>query len=164
MSRPPRRDDPKPSVLRRRSAPTLIDRILDYPYAKWFGWQGRLVISGVILTGLVVKFIVGIHTVTLDPLSCELAWSDSVYKIFHKDRILANTNEKLNDLMRDNQTLIYQIESGRNPYASSTDGNVMNARKINQDKFFWKSFLANLKKERLAYSAYLRRLPNYEFG
>jgi hypothetical protein len=164
VSRPPRRDDQKPSVLRRRAEPTLIDRILDYPYGKWFGWQGRLVIAAAVLTGLVVKFVVGIHTVTLDPMTCELAWTDGVYKVFHRERILSNTHRELNDLMRENQTLIYQIESGRNPYASASDGNVLNARKINQDKFFWKSFLANLKKERLAYSACLRRLPTYDFG
>lgn len=136
---------------------------MDYPYARLFGWKGQLVIASVVLIGLAVKFVVGINTVTLDPMSCQLAWSDGVYKLFHKERILANTRHELNALMREKQTLIYQVNSGRNPYASSTDGNVVNSRKINKNKFFWKSFLKNLKKERLAIGNCLRQLPNYKF-
>lgn len=136
---------------------------MDYPYARLFGWKGQLVIASVVLIGLAVKFVVGINTVTLDPMSCQLAWSDGVYKLFHKERILANTRHELNALMREKQTLIYQVNSGRNPYASSTDGNVVNSRKINKNKFFWKSFLENLKKERLAIGNCLRQLPNYKF-
>lgn len=161
MSQPPT-ENPRPRP-RRRAKPKLIDRILDYPYARLFGWKGQLVIASVVLIGLAVKFVVGINTVTLDPMSCQLAWSDGVYKLFHKERILANTRNELNALMREKQTLIYQVNSGRNPYASSTDGNVVNSRKINKNKFFWKSFLENLKKERLAIGNCLRQLPNYKF-
>ena len=161
MSRRPT-ENPRPR-RRRREEPKLIDRILDYPYARLFGWKGQVVIASVVLIGLGVKFVVGINTVTLDPMSCRLAWSDGVYKMFHKEQILANTRRELNALMREKQTLIYQVNSGRNPYASSTDGNVLNARKINKDKFFWKSFLENLKKERLAIGNCLGKLPNYKF-
>jgi hypothetical protein len=161
VSQPPT-EKPRPRHRRRMKA-SLTNRILDYPYGRLFGWKGRLVIASVVLIGLAVKFVVGINTVTLDPMSCKLAWSDGVYKIFHKERILANTRRDLNALMREKQTLIYQVNSGRNPYASSTDGNVVNARKINKDKFFWKSFLENLKKERLAIGNCLRQLPNYKF-
>ena len=146
----PSSENPRPRQRRRRIEPKLIDRILDYPYGRLFGWKGQLVIALVVLIGLSVKFVVGINTVALDPMTCKLAWSDGVYKIFHQDRILANTRRDLNVLMREKQTLIYQVNSGRNPYASSTDGNVVNSRKINKNKFFWKSFLANTKKERLA--------------
>lgn len=142
----------------------MIDRILDYPYGGLFGLKGQLVIALVILIGLAVKFVVGINTVALNPLSCELAWVDGVYKVFHKDDILANTRRDLNKLMTEKQTLIYQVNSGRNPYASATDGNVRNARKINKNKFFWVAFLANLRKEHLAIGNCLRKLPNYDFG
>ena len=66
--------------------------------------------------------------------------------------------------MTEKQTLIYQVNSSRNPYESSTDGNVRNALKIYKNKFFWKPFLANLKKERLAIDNCLEKLPNYDFG
>jgi hypothetical protein len=163
VANPPRKGSPTPA-RRRRVKPKLIDRILDYPYERMFGLKGRLVIAAVIFIGVAVKLVVGINTVTLDPMTCELAGIDSVYKIFHKDRILANTRRDLNKLMTEKQTLIYQVNSGRNPYESSTDGNVRNARKINKNKFFWKSFLANLKKERLAIGSCLGKLSNYDFG
>lgn len=168
MARKPTNDGPAPAPTsgrraRRRPKPKMIDRILDYPYGRLFGWKGQLVIVSVILIGLVAKFVVGINTVALDPMTCQLAWIDGVYKIIHKDRILANTRRDLNKLMTEKQTLIYQVNSGRNPYASSTDGNIRNARKINKNKFFWKSFLANLKKERLAVGNCLRQLPTYKF-
>jgi hypothetical protein len=164
LNQPPTDEPSRPPRARRRPEPKMIDRILDYPYGNLFGWKGQIVIASVILIGLVVKFVVGINTVALDPMTCELAWSDGVYKIAHKDRILVNTRRDLNKLMTEKQTLIYQVNSGRNPYASATDGNVRNSRKINKNKFFWKSFLANLKKERLAIGNCLRKLPNYNFG
>ncbi|MDA0340329.1 MAG: hypothetical protein O3B74_01880 [Proteobacteria bacterium] len=142
----------------------MTDRILDYPYGKLFGWVGQLVIASVVLVGLVVKFITGIDSVALDMRTCELAWYDGVYKPFHKDRILANTRRDLNKLMVEKQTMLYQINLGRNPYASSTDGNVVGGRKINKDKFFWKASAENLKKDRLAIGNCLRRLPAYDFG
>lgn len=164
MNQPPTDGKPTPRRARRRAKPKMIDRVLDYPYGRLFGLKGQLVIALVVVIGLAVKFVVGINTVTLDPMTCELAWTDGVYKIMHKDQILANTRRELNKLMTEKQTLIYQVNSGRNPYASSTDGNVRNSRKINKNKFFWKSFLANLKKERLAVGNCLGKLPNYDFG
>jgi hypothetical protein len=166
VAKKPTNGTPAPNTgrpRRRRAKPKLIDRILDYPYGRLFGLKGQLVIALVILIGLAVKFVVGINTVSLDPMTCQLAWSDGVYKIFHKDQILVNTRRELNKLMTEKQTLIYQVNSGRNPYESTTDGNVRNARKINKNKFFWKSFLANLKKERLAVGNCLGKLPNYKF-
>jgi hypothetical protein len=164
LNQPPTKGSSPPPRARRRAKPKLIDRILDYPYGKLFGLKGQLVIALVVVIGLTLKFVLGINTVALDPLTCELAWSDGVYKVFHKENILANTRRDLNKLMTEKQTLIYQVNSGRNPYASSTDGNVRNSRKINKNKFFWKSFLANLKKERLAIGGCLRKLPNYDLG
>jgi hypothetical protein len=162
---PPKEPSPTPKRLpRRRMKRGLTDRVLDYPYGRLFGLKGKMVIAAVVVLGLIAKFLVGINSVALDPLTCELAWTDGGYKILHKERILANTRRDLNRLMTEKQTLIYQVNSGRNPYHSSTDGNVVNARKINKNKFFWKSFLANLKKERLAVGSCLRKLPNYNFG
>lgn len=161
--RPSATGQPRPPQRRRRDAPKLIDRILDFPYRKLFGLTGQLVIASVVLIGLVVKFIVGINTVTLDPLTCELAWVDSVYKPFHKQRILANTRRELSRLLAEKQTALWQINDGRNPFPSTNSGNVAGAKRINKDKFFWRSYAANLKKEHLAISNCLRRLPTYTF-
>jgi hypothetical protein len=43
-----------------------------------FCLKGRLVIAAVIVIGLAVKLVVGINTVTLDPMTCELAGIDSI--------------------------------------------------------------------------------------
>jgi hypothetical protein len=75
---------------------TCIDRILDYNYAKWFGLKGQLVIDTMVVVYLIVNFFAGISTVTLDPLTCELAWSDKVYTFVHKENIRANTKRLRN--------------------------------------------------------------------
>ena len=128
----------------------MIDRILDYPYRRLFGLRGQLVIGSVILLALVTKFFTGIDSVTLDPMSCALSGFDHVYKPFHKDRILANTRVALSKLMVEKQTILRQVNDGRNPFPSVTDGNIVRARKIDKNKFFWRSYIANLKKENLA--------------
>ena len=77
MANPPRKR-PRTPARRRRVKPKLIDWILDYPYERMFCLKGRLVIAAVIVIGLAVKLVVGINTVTLDPMTCELAGIDSV--------------------------------------------------------------------------------------
>jgi hypothetical protein len=79
---PPKEPSPTPKRLpRRRMKRGLMDRVLDYPYGGLFGLKGKLVIAAVVVLGLIVKFLVGINSVALDPLTCELAWTDGVYKI-----------------------------------------------------------------------------------
>ena len=148
---------------RRAPKPQLIDRILDYPYRKLFGLKGQLVIASVIVVVLVIKFITGIYTVTLNPVTCELAWFNSAYKLFHKERILTNTRVELNKLLIEKQTMLRDINDGRNPFHSTSDGNVYRARKINKNKFFWKSHVANLKKQSGAIGKCQNRLRNYRF-
>ena len=148
---------------RGRREPRLIDRIVDYPYRKLFGLRGQLVIASVILIGLSAKFVIGINTVSLDPMTCELAWTDAVYRPFHKDRILANTQRKLTALLVETQTELWQVNAGRNPFGSTGGGNVVGADKINTDKFFWRAYAENLKKKRIAVSNCLGRLPTYTF-
>ena len=60
------------------------------------------------------------------------------------------------------QTMLYQINLGRNPYPSSTDGNVVGGRKINKDRFFWKASAANFKKDCLSIGNCLLQLPAYD--
>ena len=168
MANKPRHEIGRPSEgsktsRRRAPKPKLIDRILNYPYRKLFGLKGQLVIASVIVIVLVIKFITGIYTVTLNPISCELAWLDSVYKLFHKERILTNTGVELNKLLIEKQTMLRDINDGRNPFHSTSDGNVYRARKINKNKFFWKSHAANLKKQSGAISKCISRLRNYRF-
>lgn len=158
MSNPPWKGSSK-QTHQRHVKPGLIDRVLDYSIEKMFGLKGRLVI----VIGLVVKLVVGINTVTLDPIMCKLAGINNVYRVFHNDRILAKTLYNFNKLMTEKQTLIYQVNSGRSPYEASTDGNVHNEHKINKNIYFWKPFLANLKKKCLAIAFCLGKLPNYDF-
>jgi len=153
----------RPARQRARDKPKVIDRILDFPYRKLFGLSGQLTIASFVLVILVVKFVTGINTVTLDPMTCELAWVDTVYKPFHKQRILANTQSELTKLMAEKQTALWQINAGRNPFPSTGNGNVAGAKRINKDKFFWRSYAVNLEKERVAISTCLRRLPTYSF-
>lgn len=151
------------SVLHRPREPKLIDKILDYPYGKLFGLRGQLVIGSVIIVVLVIRFFTGISTVTLDPLTCKLAWADEVYELFHKQRILLNTRYELNRLLAEKQTALRQINDGRSPFSSPSDGNVVRAKKINKDKFFWRSYANNLRKENTAIIKCMGRLPTYRF-
>lgn len=146
-----------------RRPPTLIDRILDFPYRRLFGRTGRLVIAGVVLVLLAVKFVTGIDTVGLDPATCELAWADKVYQPFFKARILANSRRDLSQQLADKQATLWQIKAGRNPFPSDSGGNVARVRTINPDKFFWRSYASNLESEIAAISDCLRRLPTYRF-
>lgn len=162
--RPPGRGQSRQRRRRPTAAPALIDRILDFPYRRLFGPRGQLVIATVVVLLLAVKFITGVQSVTLDPLTCELAWADRVYKPFHQQRILANTRRELSDLLAEKQKAMWAIQAGRNPFPAAADGNVAGGqRRINKDKFFWRSYAANLEKERAAISACLRRLPTYRF-
>ena len=65
--------------------------------------------------------------------------------------------------MRKNQIMLRQINDGINPFESSTDGNVKRARKINRDKFFWKTMGKRLVKENQAIIKCLGKLPRYKF-
>lgn len=169
MARRPTREPPPEPVRKGRMRgrdvrePELIDRILEFQYRKLFGLKGQMIIASVVVFGLIVKFVVGIGSVSLDPLTCELAWYDGVYKLLHKERILTNTRRDLSKLLVEKLTIARRINAGRNPFPSVTDGNVVGGRKINKDKFFWRAYIANLNKERTAISKCLGRLPYYRF-
>lgn len=142
---------------------TRIDRILDYNYAKWFGLKGQLVIATMVVVYLIVNFFAGISTVTLDPLTCELAWSDKVYTFVHKENIRANTKREINRLIAKKLKAQQRIRAGKSPYPSKQTGNVVSTRKINRDKFFWRSFAKTLVKEQKLLSECSARLPRYQF-
>lgn len=162
--RPPERRTARSKRRRAVAAPSLTDRILDFPYRKLFGPRGRLVIASAVVLLLAVKFVTGIQSVTLDPLTCELAWVDRVYEPLHEQRILANTRREFSDLLAEKQKALWAIQAGRNPLPAAAEGNVAGGeRRINKDKFFWRTYAANLEKERVAISACLRRLPTYRF-
>ncbi len=143
--------------------PRLIDRIVDYPYRRLFGVKGCTVIAVVVLTVVAIRYAVGIRTVTLDPMSCELAWSDAPYQPFFKQRILENTRIELGRQIAEKQTVLWAIQAGRDPFPSKADGNVARIRRIDKDKFFWRTYAKNLEDEIAAMSACLQRLPTYRF-
>ena len=109
------------------------------------------------------EFFLGIETVRLDPKTCELSNWDIAYLLFHKKTILKNTSTSFQKSMRKNQIMLRQINDGINPFESSTDGNVKRARKINRDKFFWKTMGKRLVKENQAIIKCLGKLPRYKF-
>lgn len=143
--------------------PELIDRILAFPYRRLFGLKGLTVIATVVLAAAGIRFVAGIGTVTLDPATCRLAWTDAVYKPFHRDRILANTQREFNRLLAEKQTALWAINAGRDPFPSRSEGNVATVKRIDNTKFFWRAYAANLEKERVAIGDCLRRLPGYRF-
>ncbi len=148
---------------RGRGKPRLIDRIVDYPYGRLFGVKGCSVIALAVLAVVIVRYALGIATVTLGPTTCELAWSDAPYRLFFKERILENTRRELGRLTAEKQTVLWAIQAGRDPFPSKSDGNVARIKRIDNDKFFWRTYAQNLEKELAAMSACLRRLPTYRF-
>jgi len=143
--------------------PTLLDKILEFPYKKLFGRTGKIVIASSLVIFLGAKFFLGIETVRLDPQTCKLSNWDIAYLLFHKKKILKNTSTSFQKSMRKNQIMLRQINSGINPFESSTDGNVRGARKINRDKFFWKTMGKRLVRENQAIIKCLGQLPRYKF-
>jgi len=152
-----------PAPERGPREPALIDRILNFPYRRLFGTRGRLVIAAVVLTVLGGRFVTGIGSVTLDPATCRLAWADNVYRLFHQDRILANTQRELTRLLAEKQTALWAVNAGRDPFPSKGEGNVATVKRIDNSKFFWRAYAANLEKDRVAIGDCLRRLPGYRF-
>ncbi|MEQ9329812.1 hypothetical protein [Thalassobaculum sp.] len=143
--------------------PRLIDRIVDYPYRRLFGVTGCTVIVLVILAITVARYAFGIATVTLDPRTCELAWKDAPYKLFHKEGILENTRRELGRLTAEKQKVLWDIQAGRDPFPSKGDGNVARIKRIDNDKFFWRAYAQNLEKDLAAMGECLHRLPTYRF-
>ncbi len=143
--------------------PKLIDRIVDYPYRRLFGVKGCTVIALVVLATVAIRYVVGIATVTLDPATCELAWTDAPYKLAHKERILENTRREFSRIVAEKQTALWAIQAGRDPFPSKGDSNVARIKRIDQDKFFWRAYAQNLQTEIAAMSDCLRRLPGYRF-
>ena len=143
--------------------PRLIDRIVDYPYRRLFGVKGCTVIALVVLAAVATRYVTGIATVTLDPMTCELAWTDAPYKLFHKQQVLDNTRRALGPMIAEKQTALWAIRAGRDPFPSKGSGNVATVKRIDKDKFFWRSYAENLEKQRLAISDCLRRLDGYRF-
>lgn len=140
----------------------LIDRVLDFPYRRLFGLKGCLVIAVCVLAVLGVRFVTGIATVTLDPTTCRLAGLNVVYKPFHQQRILENTQQALQRQIGEKQTALWAVRAGRDPFAPK-DAAITAARTIDRDKFFWRSYAANLEKEIQAIGDCLRKLPDYRF-
>ena len=153
-----------PASRRGLRKPELIDRILSFPYRRLFGLKGCLVIAAAVAMTAGSRFVAGIGTVTLDPATCRLAWADHVYRPFHEQRILANTQRDFNRLLAEKQTALWAINAGRDPFPSKGGGNVATVEGIDNGKFFWRAYAANLEKERAAISDCLRRLPAYRFG
>ena len=143
--------------------PRLIDRIVDYPYRRLFGVTGCTVIVLAILAVTAVRYAVGVSTVTLDPRTCELAWTDAPYKLFHQQGILENTRRELGRLTAEKQKVLWDIQAGRDPFPSKGDGNVARIKRIDNDKFFWRAYAQNLEKDLAAMGECLRRLPTYRF-
>lgn len=143
--------------------PRLIDRIVDYPYRRLFGVTGCTVIVVAILTIVAVRYVVGVATVTLDPATCELAWTDAPYKPFVKERILENTRRELSRQIAEKQKALWDIRAGRDPFPSKSNGNVARVKRIDNGKFFWRSYAENLEKQVAAMGACLHRLPAYRF-
>ena len=102
--------------------------------------------------------VTGIATVTLDPMTCALAWSDTLYRYTHEQRVVANTRRELNRLTGEKQTVLWAIQAGRDPFPSKAGGNVARIQRIDKDKFFWRSYAGNLEKDLAAISACLQRL------
>lgn len=146
-----------------RPKPRLVDRIFDYPYRRLFGVKGCTVIALVVLGAVATRYALGAATVSLAPASCELAWTDAPYKLFMKQRILDNTRRELGRLTAEKQTVLWAIQAGRDPFPSKGDGNVMRIKRIDNDKFFWRTYAQNLEKELAAMNACLRRLDTYRF-
>jgi hypothetical protein len=65
--------------------------------------------------------------------------------------------------MRENQIMLRHINDGINPFESATDGNVRRSRKINRDKFMWKTMAKRLVRENKAIIKCLGKLPRYKF-
>lgn len=143
--------------------PRLIDRIVDYPYRRLFGIKGCTVIAMLVLTVVAVRYAVGIATVTLQPMTCDLAWTDAPYKPFFKERILENTRRELGRMTGEKQKVLWAIQAGRDPFPSKSDGNVARIKRIDNSKFFWRAYAQNLEKELAAMSACLHRLGTYRF-
>lgn len=143
--------------------PRLIDRIVDYPYRRLFGVKGCTIIALVVLAAVAVRYVAGIATVSLDPATCRLAWTDTPYVPFFKERILENTRREFGRLLAEKQKTLWDIQAGRDPFPSKTAGNVAGIRRIDNDKFFWRAYAQNLETEIAAISDCLRRLPGYRF-
>ena len=148
---------------RGRPKPGLVDRIFDYPYRRLFGVKGCAVIVLVVLMATATRYAVGVGTVMLDPMTCELAWTDVPYKPFVKHRILDNTRRELSRLTAEKQKVLWAIQAGRDPFPSKSGGNVARIKRIDNDKFFWRSYAQNLEKELGAMSTCLHRLGTYRF-
>ena len=151
------------AVKPKTDKPKLLDKMLELPYRKLFGRTGKIVIASSLVIFLITKFFLGIETVRLDPKTCKLSNWDIAYLLFHKKTILKNTSTSFQKAMRKNQIMLRQINDGINPFESSTDGNVKRARKINRDKFFWKTMGKRLVKENQAIIKCLGKLPRYKF-
>ena len=141
----------------------MIDHILDFPYRKLFGVRGLLIIFSIIIFIFIVKLIVGIGTVTLNPKDCKLSVWDTPYLVFHQDRILKNTSSSLRNALMENQRVLRHIDDGINPFQSSTDGNIKRGRKINNKKFLWTTMVKNKRRENLSIIKCLGKLRTYKF-
>ncbi len=152
-------------LTRKRSLqnPSLMNRLIDFPYQKLFGRRGQIIIASIFFLFLIVKFVTGLNSVSLQPESCKLSFIDLPYALFHQDRIISNTRISFQTKLIQNQTKLRQINDGRSPFRSVTDGNTVRARKINTDKFVWRALRTTLKNENHALAKCLGRLSNYQF-
>lgn len=141
----------------------IIDYLLDFPYRKLFGVWGILVISLAVIVIFIIKFIIGIDSVAINPKNCKLSVWDSPYLVFHQDRILKNTSSSLRNALMENQRILRHIDDGVNPFKSSTDGNITRARKINNKKFVWTNMIKNKRRENLSIIKCLGKLRAYKF-
>ena len=144
-------------------AQKLIDRILDFPYRKLFGVRGQITIGTIVVFVFIIKFFSGIDTVMLDAKTCKVSIWDTPYLLFHKERILKNTASNLREKFLENQRIARHIDDGINPFKSATDGNIKRARKINPNKFVWKTMVQRVRKENLSIIRCLGKLKNYRF-
>ena len=144
-------------------APKLIDRILDFPYRKLFGVRGQITIGTIVVLVLIVKFFSGINSFMLDEKTCSVSFWEKPYLLFHKDKILKNTASNLRQKFLENQRIARHIDDGINPFASTTDGNIKRARRINPNKFVWKTMVQRVRKENLSIIRCLGKLKNYKF-
>ena len=143
---------------KKNGTPKLLELVLEFPYRKLFGRSGKIIIASSI-----VIFLITIDTVRLDPKTCKLSYWDIPYLMFHKKQILRNSSISFQKSMRENQITLRHINDGINPFKSKKDGNVTRARKINRDKFMWKSMGRRLVRENQEIIKCLGKLPRYKF-
>ncbi|MBT4354108.1 MAG: hypothetical protein HOD13_06050 [Rhodospirillaceae bacterium] len=148
---------------KKNGTPKLLELVLEFPYRKLFGRTGKIIIASSIVIFLITNFFLGIDTVRLDPKTCKLSHWDIPYLMFHKKQILRNSSISFQKSMRENQVTLRHINDGINPFKSKKDGNVTRARKINRDKFMWKSMGRRLVRENQEIIKCLGKLPRYKF-